>query len=342
MCATAMLVLLALAVSDAPLYAEVSTTGELLAAVAELDPGKGGTITLLPGAYELTEPLVFKGARMVVIAGSGWNTSLVASGGHDAIRLEDAAFCVVKDLLIDQSAEDAAGGSGVVFTGQSSSCEVRHCRIQRFALSGVRFEGVHGKPMSSNVVADCHFIGNRRAQLWSYENNDFMISGNQFGVHRGTPEVGVVLERSSAGNYTGNYHWDNVVGVRVGPLSHYNRIANNRFEESRHQGLVINGEGGDPSYHTIISGNTFHTNSKTNPGQYSAVAAWNAHDVVFSSNNVFSWDAATTRHLHGLEMHGCKSWVIGGNIFRNHEGEAILATECENLRLSDNIGQGEE
>jgi hypothetical protein len=209
-------------------------------------------------------------------------------------------------------------------------------------VSGVRFEGVNGKPMSSNVVADCHFIGNRRAQLWSYENNDFMISGNQFGTHGGHPEHGVVLDHSSAGNYTGNYHWGNDVAAQIGPGSHYNRIANNRFEESNRHGLVLNAETGDASIHTLIIGNTFHTNSKAGIGQHSAVVAWNAYDVVFSGNNVFSWDTNTCRHKHGLEMHGCKSWVVSGNVFRNQDGEAIHATDCENLRLSDNIGQGEE
>ena len=74
-------------------------------------------------------------------------------------------------------------------------------------------------------------------QLWSFHNNDFYIVGNQFGTHRDFPRTGCVLDHSSAGSYSLNYHWGNHVALRMGPGANYNRIENNRFEESREKSL---------------------------------------------------------------------------------------------------------
>jgi hypothetical protein len=57
--------------------------------------------------------------------------------------------------------------------------------------------------------------------------------------------MGCLLDRSSAGTYSMNYHWGNVNAMQVGPHAHFNRIENNRFENSRETGVIVGtSEGG--------------------------------------------------------------------------------------------------
>lgn len=305
----------------------VGSAEELLAAVKRLGDASNGTIILRPGYYRLTEPIRLTGKRQVVIAGSGWNTVLVQSGSCDGIVFEDCHFCWVQDLVIEFHGRGATG-SGILFTGSCSSNAVSCCRITGFPESGIRFDGGCEAPMSSNTVRDCHFIANRGTQLASLCNNDFFFLGNQFGTHglpyEPRPKFGCVLDHSSAGTYTMNYHWGNVTALQVGPGANFNRIENNRVEESSEAGLRIGAENGEPCWENIVIGNTIHTNSESGIGKYNAVEAYNAGDVIFSHNQVFSWDANTTKHRTGLYLGpGCRSWIITDNVFRHHTEQAI-------------------
>jgi parallel beta helix pectate lyase-like protein len=298
----------------------------------------GSTIRLEPGEYVFEKPILLQGMYHLNIVGSGWNTTLRMAGPGDLLVLDDCHFGVIRDLMIDYTG-GGKKGSGILYRGTSSSNTVAHCRIQRFPVSGIRFEGNAKQPMSTNSVRDCHFISNAGAQLWSHHSNDFFILGNQFGAHGGVPEFGAVLDHSSAGTYSMNYHWDNVVGLHLGPGSSFNRIENNRFEESRRQGILIGDpKGGDGCYETIILGNTIHTNSKLNSGKYPAVEAFDAQDVVFSNNQVFSWNANTTRHTSAVVAgRNCRSWIIKDNIFRNHTQEALVLEHPDTHIVKGNL-----
>lgn len=316
----------------------VATTKELLAAI-EAIPSNGATITLKPGLYVINETIVLKNRRLVYIVGSGWNTVLSKKGDGDVLLLVDSHFCVVKDLRFTQDTP-AESGSAIRFGGTCSSNEVIHCRILNFPQSGVRFEGRADSPMSSNTVRDCHFISNHEAQLFSRHNNDFYITGNQFGKHGDIhPAFGAVLDHSSAGTYTMNYHWDNTVALQLGPAANFNRIANNRFEESVHEGLRIGPNADSPlSMLNIITGNTIHTNGKGTLGKHPAVRAFQAIDCTFTSNQIFTWDGNTTRHTHGLQLdQTCERWVITSNLIRHGAAAPITAPESRGHVLGENL-----
>jgi hypothetical protein len=212
---------------------EVSTVEELRNALAKL-PASGGVIQVRAGDYILDAPLEIHGKHSVTLVGEGWACRIVHRGGGNAISLLDASFCEIRDILFtgDQAAQS---GSAVLLRGKCSSCTVNHCRFVNFPESGVRFEGNPQHPMSSNTIRDCHFIGNLGDQLFSQNNNDFFIVGNQFGTHRGNPRTGCVLDHSSAGSYSLNYHWGNQVALRMGPAANYNRIENNRLKSPANQ-----------------------------------------------------------------------------------------------------------
>lgn len=327
-----------------PLRFDVHTTADLIAAASACNRIAGGTMILRPGDYLLPQPLVFTRANHVNLWGSGWTTVLHVGSG-DAIVFDQCSFCTVRDLMIVGDTT-AGGGSGIVYRGYSSSNTVEMLRVAQFPGSGLRYEGTDGEPMSSNSVRNCQFIGNRGDQLFSRYNNDFFIIGNQFGAagnpgHYERPHSGVWLEHSSAGTYSMNYHWGNRVALCLRPGCHFNRIENNRLEESGEEGLLI----GDPTGSgatqlNIFLGNTIHTNSQSAFGHFAAVAAFGAHDTTFVANQVFSWDSRRHRHRSGLVLDpSCRRWIIRDNLFRHHSGPALVYDASGEHIVGDNMSQ---
>ena len=244
----------------------VSNAKELTEAVKAL-PWTGGRISLGPGEYEISETLVFQGTCFLTIEGSGASTVIRKKGTGDLMLFEGNCWHNTISSLTLESDPAAGSGSGIVFVsdkngGHCGDTAIKDCRIRNFAGSGVRFEGESRTPQSSNKVQWCYFQNNRGHQLYLRSSNDFHIVGNQFGGSSEVlPSSGCFMENCSAGTYTMNYHWDNAKGLVMGAECNFNRIENNRFEESAACGLQIGDENGRCGY-DIITGNTFHTNSK--------------------------------------------------------------------------------
>ena len=290
---------------------DVKTAAQLVAAAAEV--GKdGGTIRLAPGVYVITQPIVFKKRTLINIVGSGWDAGIQMNGKGDAIVFEDCGHCSVRDLCITGN-KDA--GSGIIFRGICGSNTVDFCRIAVFSVSGIRFEGVATSAQSTNTVSRCHLLNNAQDQLYSIHNNDFFILQNQFGAHGMICKTGARLEHSSAGSYSLNYHWENEVAFRLGPGSNFNRIENNRFENSQREGVIIGDPKGWSCVFNIFIGNTIHTNSEGESGKYAAVTASNAVSTTFTSNQVFSWNSTDYKHSSSLVIGpACKNWIVKDNI----------------------------
>lgn len=324
-----------------PLYRQVRNARELVRAAAAVGP-RGGTIILLPGEYELDRPLVFHGVSHLAIRGSGWSTVIRRKGAGDAIVFTGSTWsCSVRHLAIEADATPTSG-SGIVFRdGEWCGISVvDDCHIRGFAESGIRFEGNPQKPFSSNTVSRCWLTDNRGDQLYSRANNDFHIVQNQFGAGAKTvPRSGALLDRSSAGTYSMNYHWGNEVALRLGPAANFNRIHNNRFEQSRRNGILVGDPaGGDASMFNVITGNTIHTNSEHNFGQHDAVAAFDAVETTFCQNQIFSWDNARHRCRSGLSLgRGCRRWIVKDNIIRHCTAEPIVFDPTAEHVVRDNL-----
>jgi hypothetical protein len=124
--------------------------------------------------------------------------------------------------------------------------------------------------------------------------------------------------------------------------SNFNRIINNRLEQSRENGIRIGDPKGDGTcMFTIITGNTIHTNSEHNSGIYSAVEAYDAVETTFCTNQIFSWDSNSVKHKHGLIIgRGCTNWIVKDNNFRHITGEAIVFDEKAGHIVKDNLSDG--
>ncbi len=325
---------------DAKNYWEVSSAEELIKAAKSIETS-GGTIVLKPGIYLIDETIRFSDANGFNVIGNGWNTTIQKKGDGNVLEFVNCGFSFVRNLCINGD-PSAKTGSGIVFKGICGSNTVDTCRIANNTVSGLRFEGISDSGQSSNVVKYCHFIDNHIDQLWSQYNNDFLIMGNQFGAHQRqkdlAPRTGVVLDHSSAGVYTLNFHWENEVAMRM-TASHYNRIENNRFENSRKEGVIFGSpESDEGQYLTIFTGNIVHTNSMGDSGKYAAVEAFKTHSMTFCSNQIFSWDSDNYKHKSGLIIHdGCTKWIVKDNQFyHNSEKPLVYNTKDKNI-IKDNI-----
>lgn len=326
--------------ATSPGYWEVHDAAGLIRAASQMG-AYGGTIVLKPGTYVIHKTIAFNKINHCTIAGSGWDTTIQKRGDGNALEFVDCGFTFIRNLLVNGDAS-AKTGSGIVFKGYSSSNTIDTCRISSNPISGVRFEGDSKSPQSTNTVKYCHFIDNHEDQLWNSYSNDFYIIGNQFGAHTRlkdlAPRTGAALDHSSAGTYSMNYHWENKVAMRLGPGAHFNRIENNRFENSRECGIIIgrpdNSEG---SYLNIITGNTIHTNSMGKSGGFAAVEAYNAVQVTFCANQVFSWDSASYKHKSSLILgKGCGKWTVKDNIFLHNTEKPLVYDEAAGHIIKDN------
>lgn len=319
---------------------KVSNTAALLAAVREIG-AQGGLITLEPGDYQISETLLFKAKSNVNIVGSGWSTVIKRKGPGDAIVFDGSCWnCRVHALKL-QGDKDARTGSGIVFRkGEwSGICVVDYCHVDSFAENGVRYEGNPRKPLSSNTLSKCWLTNNRGDQLHSYYNNDFYITENQFGAGSGChPRTGARLDHSSAGTYTLNYHWGNVVALKLGPGANFNRIQNNRFEQSRETGLLIGDAKGDACQLNIITGNTIHTNSEGDSGHFNAVEAHNTLATTFTANQVFSWNSTACKAKSGVVFaDNCRQWIVKDNIIRHCTEKPIIYGSEDGHIVKDNM-----
>lgn len=319
----------------------VSNAVEFTEAVRKMPPD-GGQIILEPGTYHIRDTIKFTGKSNVSIAGSGWSTVIKKNGPGDAIVFSGSDWCCAVRNLTIEGDPGAKSGSGIVFRdGEwSGICVIDYCHIKGFPESGIRFEGNAQKPFSSNTVSNCWLTNNSGDQLASINNNDFYFWGNQFGAGADrTPRSGALLQGSSAGTYSMNYHWGNQVALRVKDKSNFNRIENNRFEQSRESGILI----GTPSSLEdcrlgIIIGNTIHTNSEHNSGKFSAVAAYGASDITFTSNQIFSWDSNSVKCSSALVLgSGCRTWIVKDNILRHCTAQPIVCDQAAGHIVKDNI-----
>ena len=329
--------------ADAPMKSrvwKVADVAGLVTAAKEIG-ADGGLISIEPGEYEISEPLVFKSKSSVNIVGSGWSTIIKRKGSGDAIVFEGSCWnCRIHGLTL-QGNKDAKNGSGIVFRqGEwSGICVVDYCHIDGFPEHGISFEGDPKKPFSSNTVSKCWLTNNLGDQLYSYYNNDFYFIGNQFGSGPSkTPKSGVRLDHSSAGTYTLNCHWGNAVALRLGPGANFNRVENNRFEQSRETGILIGDPKGDVCQLNIFTGNTIHTNSEGNSGRFNAVEAHNTFATTFTSNQIFSWDSGTCKAKSGVVFaDNCRQWIVKDNIIRHCTEQPIVCGSKDGHIVKDNI-----
>lgn len=115
------------------------------AAASGLTGSIGGTITVPPGIYLVSAPVVAVNVLNIVVQGGGmWATTIKYTGTGDCFRIygtnvfNSPASCAVFDLTIDGTS--AGAGSAGLHIGDVRAAELR-CAVQNF--SGTASMGVH-------------------------------------------------------------------------------------------------------------------------------------------------------------------------------------------------------
>lgn len=251
---------------------------------------------------EINEPIIrLTGLALTVnnicLKGKGWTQTVIYNPDNtDTLTLSDCSFPEVVSLSL-QHAPGAASGRGLVCTGSTSSGRFMDLFVANNPSGGIHCLGSSGVQQSANRVEGCLFTDNGEEQLFLDWCNDTRVLNNDFGrfAFAGYPKRGVKFSNSGQGTYSGNKHWNNIIAAEFVDCNGM-RIAVNRFEESRNEGVIISG-----GYDNTFLGNHVHTNSQSATGAYSAIRMASAGRVSLIANKTYSWDAATYKHKHGIE-----------------------------------------
>ncbi|WP_186265063.1 right-handed parallel beta-helix repeat-containing protein [Burkholderia gladioli] len=281
-----------------------------------------------PGGRCLIDPIALSGLVSNRIAGVSRRVSLfiLASPGT-ALRFSNCSDCQLVDLGFQPNGA-VPNSDGVQFDTGSNINTIDRCEFSNFTLTGCTFLGTDALPLSGNTLSNSLLLSGGMNSLLSVYSSDFFYHNNQFGITEGgaTPQVGAYLLNSSAGTYTENYHWDNLVGFRL-VNSNYVRVINNRFEESEQQGAFLSN-----CVRTIFVGNTLHTNSQQTVGGYDNAYFRDCDTLQLVSNNSFSWNDDIKQRYGYFFDTGCNAVELKANSAPNgwarasHGFDASLST----------------
>jgi hypothetical protein len=266
------------------------TTNDTAAFVAMAASGRD---IILPSGTYLIDPVALSGLTSFRIRGAGRDsTKILLRTTGTALAFSNCQWVQISDLTVQAigTAQTLANARGIEFNGASSNSIVERCNFVGFTLGGMRQLGTVGSPLTGHIVRDCYFLGNGGNQLELNYSHDFTVVDNQFGKLTGIAHAatGCLLSHSAEGDYKGNKHWNNVIGLQT-IAGTANRIIGNRFEESDHEGVWLEGD------EWIFEGNVVHTNSQTTSGSYDNVYIRNGGNQIFVGNKIRSWDATFSR-----------------------------------------------
>jgi hypothetical protein len=284
----------------------------------------GGRIYFPQGMY-LINPINYNGKNYLTLCGAGREaTQIISSAPGTLFTFTNCSWLTIRDmkLLPAGVGQSMANAYGVQLDGSSNNATIDSVNFVGFSKDGLRLVGGPGAAvLSGHKVMNCYFLGNGGNQLYSYYSADFHILNNQFGGLNGlaSPVTGALLDHSEAGQYSANYHYFNVVGMKM-TNSNYNRVIGNRFEESQQQGVYVDGVAD-----LIFTSNAMHTNSLASKGTYDNAYFKNIGSSIFADNNSYDFSGGvSTGHRWGMYFDtGCDSVHVKNNKF--HTGDAPTA-----------------
>lgn len=299
--------------------------------------GSGDVRITLPAGTFLINPIIFTGKNNVWIDGAGIEATKIAlSGAGTALTFSNCQWLRMTNLSVrvNGTPQAVSGTVGVRLDTGSANAEFERVSFVGFHQDGLQLVGTSGTPLSGNKVENCYFLGNGNRQLYSFNNNDFHISDNQFGRLAGITKAafGAYLEESSAGNYEANYHWDNGVACAFSS-SNYNTVASNRFEESDTNGFIYNG-----GSQVVFTDNKVHTNSQLSTGAHDGAYFASVDGLIVTDNLAFSFTATTHRWAVNVDT-GCTNVTVENNKLKNYAAGFGPVRVVGSIAIPPNVDQ---
>lgn len=305
-------------------------TDDTAAIQAALNLPGWSTVFFPSGTYRTTATLTVANptAKRLVGAG-GLNTIIRRSGNGDIMTFQDANWCSIEELTF-QHAAGATSGNGVVFWGINGGANIDRCFFSLNPGHGLAFSGTEEGAQSGNRVSRCLFTENGLQQLQMDWSNDCVVRECAFGGGFGPyAPAGCLLRNSSAGQYTGNEHWNNVYALVIDG-SDLLRVVGNRFEESRNEGVLATG-----SDFVNFTGNFLHTNGQSSSGTYAAMQLIGCTNWNIVANQFMSWNEI--RHRNSVLADAASGLInIVGNMMNHNTLAAIDTGAAANVTRTGN------
>jgi hypothetical protein len=286
------------------------TTDDTAAIQAAIQSVSTGGIVYFPAGNYISGPFTLANMFAVTLRGANKFTSVLKLNQTGTLlAFTNAQWCRLEHLGFETNAapHSIAVARGVSFTQSSGNNVVDDCAFSGFSKNGLLIEGTVGAQLSGHKIVNSMFLGNAEEQLLTTYCNDFHMENNQFGRLAGitVATIGCYLDNSSAGTYSRNYHWDNVVAFKAESCN-YNTYSDNRFEESSEQNVVINA-----GSYNLFCDNKVHTASKGSSGAHDNVLVTGAAYFSATGNSLFQWSGDSR---WGININtGCEHVTLGKN-----------------------------
>jgi len=289
------------------------------------------------GTYLLNTSITVSSFAGVEIIGEGINiTKLRKTSAGDMLTLTNCSRGTISGIAFDGTG--MSSGNGIVIDGTTSGViTIRNNQFAYFPDSGLYINGLVATQFSSLIIENNLFltngVTNSKPQLKANYCNDTKWIGNQFGNDGSAnyAPYGAYLFSCSAGDYSNNYHWNNLVGGYY-EQNNYVRYAENRWETNQRQGIQIKNS-------TLCSfiGNHIHTNSQASSGTYNSMEVVNFSESSFVGNLFYSFSVSLTNYNLTLDA-ACNSLLIDSNFFSDYTTAPVLfdATSYE-LKFKNNL-----
>lgn len=282
---------------------------------------KGNSIFILPGEYDITEPIVITKSN-IILAGAGWSTILNQKNDYNCFKLVGAENVTIKDLFIDAQYTTNPTNNKVIEIARS-----KHVLIDRIKISKAPGFGIY---MHANDAGDTIDITVRDSYLTGTGNND-VIGG---GVDKGT--TGLLSNITIENNYiiqgatrTGTYGQ----GITLNRVKRV-QIINNKLRG----GISFSGEN-TPNQYSRITGNLIEPAYNDVTPKIEIVSGDNGAYFILVSQNIITGGKI---NVIGTSEDATKIILLGNIVNASGLSEAIYLTRVSIGSIIGNVLQGSE
>jgi len=297
------------------------------------------------GTFEFNGPITFTSFNNFTIRGNGRSSVLKLMTNTDGLIFVSANRFSITDLgfTSDTAVVTSANSDALVFNGAGSGVgTIARCEFSSISGNGMKldFTGNSGSGfrIADNLFLSCGVVGAVQTGAASFDAtdmNDSWIERNQFGTTALVPparaNVGSKMTRCKAGNYEGNYHWNNDIGCFFSDCD-YTRIIGNRFETNYKAGVEI----GQTSFF-VFSNNTLHTNSLLATNTYNHANFFDCDMGIVANNSSFEWTGGVTQVPYCLTFdNNCAEIIVDANSLYGYVTAPILNNGTD-IKVTNNM-----
>ena len=247
--------------------------------------------------------------------------------GQDVIKISAGNFSTFRDFSI-YNRGFAGGGNGITVSFGQGNTKLSNIIASGFGESGINVVGTVDNQLSGIDVIGGAFLNNKTGISYKY-SNDFHISNTTIGNNH---SYGIYQESASAGQVTGNFIWNNGIGIFASG-SNFDWWSENRLTQNKAQGFFC------VSCNSItVTNNQSYQNSNENSYTVEDWKFVGANGLIFTGNNALDW-TGISHTSYGLTIdETSRNVTIQKNQFSFHKiSSANISQKAENVQYANNL-----